>query len=68
MSDQLVTVRIFGSRDEADITVAALAAAGIESMVVTDDEGGLNPGFFAEYGVRVVVAAEDAAAAENALA
>lgn len=60
-----VTVATFESRDEADIAVAALAAAGIGAMVVADDEGGLNPGFYADYGVRVVVAPgddEDAAA------
>jgi Zn-dependent membrane protease YugP len=55
----LETVAVYGLRHEAEVARALLDAAGIESVVVTDDEGGLNPGFFAHYGVRVVVRAVD---------
>lgn len=50
-----VTAATFASRSEADIARARLAADGIGSRVVADDEGGLNPGFYRRYGVRLVV-------------
>lgn len=53
------TVRVFEVRSDADIAVARLAADGIEASVHQDDEGGLNPGFFKRYGVRVEVDEED---------
>ncbi|NQV06316.1 hypothetical protein HQ535_07180 [bacterium] len=59
----LTTVATFESRDEADITVALLGSQGISAMVVADDEGGLNPGFFTDYSVRVVVSTTLASAA-----
>ncbi len=59
MSDlALVTVSIFALRHEAEIAKARLAAEGIPAHVQADDEGGLNPGFFDEYGVRLVVRLE----------
>ncbi|MGI9584291.1 MAG: Mov34/MPN/PAD-1 family protein [Acidimicrobiia bacterium] len=58
MSD-IETLRVFSTRSEADIAVARLAADGIVSAVRVDDEGGLNPGFYRSYGVRVVVASTD---------
>ncbi len=54
-----VTVATFATRSEADIARARLAADDIASRVVADDEGGLNPGFYRRYGVRVVVADGD---------
>ena len=58
MSD-LETVAVYVTRSEAEIVRARLLSEGIEAMVIADDEGGLNPGFYAHYGVRVVVAADD---------
>ena len=55
----LDTAAVYELRHEAEIARALLAASGIESMVVADDEGGLNPGFFAHYGIRLVVRTED---------
>jgi proteasome lid subunit RPN8/RPN11 len=55
----LATVRVYATRSEADIAVARLAADSIVSAVRVDDEGGLNPGFFNSYGVRVVVGHAD---------
>jgi len=54
-----VTVSVFPVRSDAEIASARLAADGIRSIVVADDEGGLNPGFFRTYGVRLVVDAGD---------
>ncbi len=46
-------------RSDAEIGRARLAADGIDSWISVDDEGGLNPGFFSRYGVRLVVRDED---------
>jgi hypothetical protein len=57
---ELVTIATFGLRHEAEIARAVLDSAGIESSVVADDEGGLNPGFYRTYGIRLIVGADDA--------
>lgn len=57
--DGFTTAASYESRDEADIAAALLGSAGIPAMVVADDEGGLNPGFFTDYQVRLVVACAD---------
>lgn len=49
------TVRVFHVRSDAEIARARLSADGIRAMIAVDDEGGLNPGFYREYGVRLVV-------------
>ena len=67
MSD-LVTLRVFFTRSDAEIVKARLGAAGIDAIVLVDDEGGLNPGFYAHYGVRVAVREEDRAIAEDVVA
>ena len=54
-----VTVMTYPVRSDAEIARARLEADGIRAAVRADDEGGLNPGFYHEYGVRVVVAPED---------
>lgn len=54
-----ITAATFTARSEADIARARLAADGIPSRVVADDEGGLNPGFYSTYGVRLVVSEAD---------
>lgn len=53
------TVAVYPYRSDAEIAVARLAADGIDAVIYQDDEGGLNPGFFKRYGVRVEVAGED---------
>jgi len=58
MSD-LITVAVYPTRSDAEIVKARLASDGIEAIVIADDEGGLNPGFYSRYGVRVVVASGD---------
>jgi len=54
-----VTVAVYPYRSEADIAVARLAADGIRAAVRVDNEGGLSPGFFTRFGVRVEVNADD---------
>ena len=54
-----VTVAVYDVRSDGEIAVARLAADAIDARLAVDDEGGLNPGFFSRYGVRVVVRAAD---------
>jgi proteasome lid subunit RPN8/RPN11 len=62
-----VVVAQFLYRDEAEIARAHLAAEGIQAIVLAEDEGGLNPGFFSEYRVVVIVNSGDATAAREVL-
>ncbi len=54
-----VTVQVFPFRSDAEIALARLAADGIKAAIRADDEGGLNPGFFKRYGVRLEVDGSD---------
>lgn len=63
----LVTVKTFDVRAEAEIARARLGADGIRSVVQADDEGGLNPGFYRSYGVRLEVDEADLADALDSL-
>ena len=68
MDPELVTIASFDHRGDAEITRAHLIGGGIPALVQADNEGGLNPGFFSDYHVRVVVRKEDEAAARDLLA
>lgn len=63
----LATVCVYATRSDAEIVRARLVSDGIEALVIADDEGGLNPGFYSHYGVRVVVGATDLPRARTAL-
>jgi len=63
---ELVVVRTFGNRIDAELAHSALEAAEIESTIVDDDGGGTQPELWLR-GVTVVVRAEDAATAEEIL-
>ncbi|MEA3501717.1 MAG: Mov34/MPN/PAD-1 family protein [Actinomycetota bacterium] len=65
--NDLVTVSVYPTRSDAEIVRARLISDGIEAIVIADDEGGLNPGFYSRYGVRVVVASEDLTDARESL-
>ncbi len=67
MADDFVVVRTFSYRQEADLAQGALQAAGIESMVRSDDGGGLRPGLAFANGVELIVRGEDADAAAEIL-
>ena len=58
---ELVVVRTFLDRIEADLAGSALEAAGIDAMVRGDDAGGKG------NGVDVIVRGEDADAAREVL-
>lgn len=65
--DDLVTVRTFASRAEADLARSALEAYGIECMVGADDCGGQRPPLAMSIGVRLMARAEDLERAEEVL-
>ena len=54
-------------RSDAEIGRASLAAVGIDAFVRADDEGGLNPGFFSDFRVALVVRSADVVAARQQL-
>ena len=59
MSDlELVVVKTFLSRIDADLAKSALESAGIEAIVRPDDVGGTRPHFWMS-GVALLVRAED---------
>jgi Putative prokaryotic signal transducing protein len=62
----LVVIRTFLNRIDAELAKGALDAADIESMISADDAGGVRPALWMS-GVRLLVRARDAEAAENAL-
>jgi len=66
--DALVVVRTFSNRIEADVAKSALDAADIDSMIRTDDAGGMRPGLWPGTGVELLVRPEDATRAEEILA
>ena len=60
MSDlELVVVKTFLTRVDADLAKSALESAGIAAMVRPDDAGGTRPGLWMG-GVGLLVRAEDA--------
>jgi hypothetical protein len=63
----LVVVQTFVDRIEAELAHSALEAAGIESMLRSDDAGGLRPHMTLTNGVELLVRPEDAAAARAVL-
>ena len=63
---ELVVVRTFLNKMEAEIAQGALKAANIESMVSADDAGGTRPGLWMS-GVRLLVRAVDAERATTIL-
>jgi hypothetical protein len=62
-----VAVAVAGSRIEAELIAGVLRSHGIRAAVLADDAGGLEPQLQFE-GVRVLVAASDAASARQLIA
>lgn len=60
-------MRLFLRRGDAEIAAARLRAAGIDALIAADDEGGLNPGFYRRYAVRLTVLAHELEAARAEL-
>ena len=65
-TDDVVVAR-FAYRHEAALGQALLQAAGIESVILADDAGGVEVALSLSNGVRLVVRSEDASAAREAL-
>jgi Putative prokaryotic signal transducing protein len=63
----LVVVRSFSDRFEAELAQSALEAAGIESIVRSDDAGGMRPAMTFANGAELVVRREDAERADEIL-
>jgi Putative prokaryotic signal transducing protein len=63
---ELVVIRDYLSKVEAELAQGALEAASIHSIVSADDAGGTEPGLWMG-GVRLLVRAEDAKRAAEIL-
>ncbi|HEY2904557.1 MAG TPA: DUF2007 domain-containing protein [Vicinamibacterales bacterium] len=63
----LVVVQSFGDRFEAELAQSALEAAGITSIVRSDDAGGMRPAMTFANGAELVVRTEDAERAAEIL-
>ena len=64
---ELVVVRTYQSPVDADLARMALEAAGIESMVGSDDQGGQSPGLAFTQGIALLVRSEDVKDADEIL-
>ena len=58
-NDSPTTVKTFSTEIDAQVAKAFLSAHGIESMIVKDDLGGLQPNFQLTGGVNLVVNEHD---------
>ena len=64
---ELVEIKKFGSKIEADLAAGALESAGIFTHVAADDLGGLRPDFSTGFPVRLLVHDLDMEDAEDIL-
>jgi hypothetical protein len=62
-----VLLRSYRYRHEADLARALLDAAGIRSVLVGDDAGGMGPHIMSDNPIRLYVATETALEAEEVL-
>jgi len=66
--DDAVVLQTFYNRIEAEMAQGILEAEGIETIVMADDAGGTYPMLQFLRGVKLMVAAEDKARAQEILA
>ncbi len=64
---ELIVIRTFGTKFEAEVAKSALDAANLDAMIQADDAGGVQPGMWAGNGVDLLVRAEDAERAKEIL-
>jgi hypothetical protein len=64
---QLVVIRTFEKRLDAEFAKSVLEAAGIESEVLHGHRGQLSPGAGLPVGIQLLVRSEDAAASDEIL-
>jgi hypothetical protein len=67
MTDELVAVRTFESRIDADMAKEILEQQGIQAYVSADDAGGLDPALQLVQGARVIVRQQDLEEASRVL-
>ena len=65
--DDAVVLETFSSRIEAEMAQGILESEGIEAIVMADDAGGAYPMLQFVRGVKLLVAAEDEARAQEIL-
>lgn len=65
--DDLVTIRTFATRAEADLARSVLEAYGIECMIGADDCGGQRPALAMGSPIRLIARSEDLERAEEVL-
>jgi hypothetical protein len=63
----LVTIRVFVNEFDAKLAKSVLQATGVESMLISDDCGGMRPFLSMTQGIKLVVRPEDAARAAKVL-
>ena len=66
MNPELVLIRTYLNHFDAELARTALEAGGIDSMIRSDDCGGMRPHLWMG-GVELIVRSEDAAAADEIL-
>jgi hypothetical protein len=66
IDSDLVTIRTFINDFDAEVAQTALEAAGIESMIQSDDCGGMRPHLWMG-GIELLVRSEDAGNANEIL-
>lgn len=64
--NDLVVIRDYLNKLEAELAQGALQSAGIQSMIGADDAGGTEPGLWMG-GIKLLVHAEDVKEAEKIL-
>jgi hypothetical protein len=67
MDDELVPVRTFDNRMDADMAKDLLQAQGIQSYISGDDAEGIVPALQLTQGVRLIVRERDLARARQTL-
>lgn len=67
MADDLVVAATFGYRYEAEIAHNLLESAGIESILLIDDAGGMDVGLSFTNRARIMVRSEDVERARTVL-
>jgi hypothetical protein len=65
--DDLVLVRTYAYRHEADVGKSMLEANDVEAIIIADDAGGLRPGLGMATGIRLLVRRSDGQKARQLL-
>lgn len=65
--ENLTLVKIFSSRNEAELAKSILSAHAIYSLIQSDDQGGMMPSFSFTNGVQLFVNKKDIEKAKKLL-